>query len=92
MFLSDQQKANKAQSADIKLLDLATNAIKEWDDVVTIRDEYTAKSLEGSEKYNSHILSNVKESPEKSHHPSLRPPTLHYDENGKVNENNRPFC
>jgi len=58
MFLVDQQKAIKTQNSEIKLLDLAANAIKEWDLVVTIRDEYTAKSLDESQKYESALFSN----------------------------------
>ncbi len=55
MFLSDQQKAIKGQDTDKRLLDLAANAIKEWDDAVSLRDEYTAKFLEESEKSDPHI-------------------------------------
>jgi len=86
MFLSDQQKAIKAQSADIKLLDLAANAIKEWDAVVSIRDEYTAKFLEESEKSDSPILQNIQESPVISQFlpQPKRQPMIHYDSNGKV--------
>ncbi len=58
MFLSDQQKANKSQNTDIKLLDLAANAIKEWDQVMSIQDEYTAKFFEESEKVQSGPISN----------------------------------
>ncbi len=58
MFLSDQQKANKADGVDIKLLDLATNALKEWDQIMSIQDEYTAKFLQESEKIQSEVISN----------------------------------
>ncbi len=58
MFLFDQQKANKTQNTDIKLLDLAANAIKEWDQVISIQDEYSAKFFEESEKIQSESISN----------------------------------
>jgi len=89
MFLSDQQKATKAQSADIKLLDLATNAIKEWDAVVSIRDEYTGKFLEESEKSKSSALPNVQELPGASQTQLKRQPALHFDASGRVYDENK---
>ncbi len=89
MFLSDQQKANKAHSANVKLLDLATDAIKEWDDKVSIRDEYTAKFLEESDKFDSLKLPNVQESPiviSQSQSQPKRQPSLKYDPMGRVKE------
>ena len=83
MFLSDQQKAKRAQNPDIKLLELATNAIKEWDDSMSIRDEYTAKFVEESEKSDSSVLPDVQESPIVASQPQ-RKPTLHYDQHGRV--------
>ena len=81
MFLADQHKAIKSQNPDVKLLDLAANAIKEWDQVLTIRDEYLAKSLEESEKYDSQILSSIQPSVLVQPQPQV---TLEYDANGKV--------
>jgi len=58
MFLADQQKAMKAQNTDVKILDLAANAIKEWDQVMSIQDEYTAKFLEETEKNQASVVTN----------------------------------
>ncbi len=88
MFLSDQQKANKAQNADIKLLDLATNAIKEWDQVMSIQDEYTAKFLQESERSNAHVKSNVQQNPTVVSKPQ---PKVYYDDRGIVCIENDEF-
>jgi len=91
MFLADQQKVIKEQCSDIKLLDLAGNAIKEWDEVATIRDEYVAKSLEEAEKYDSRTLSNIE--PSTLPQPQIQSPqvTLSYDANGKPLIPRRPL-
>jgi len=91
MFLVDQQKAIKEQSPDIKLLDLATNVIKEWDDVMAIRDEYLAKSLEEAEKYDSRTLSNIQLSTLPQPQIQLPKVTLSYDANGKPLIPKRPL-
>jgi len=58
MFLADQQKAIKDQNSHSKLLGLAADAIKEWDQTVSIQEEYAAKFLEESEKIEAAIVSN----------------------------------
>ncbi len=78
MFLSDQQKANKAQNTDIKLLDLVSNAIKEWDQV---QDESPAKFLQESERSDAPVLPDVQQKPIVASKPQ---PTLHFDEKGNV--------
>jgi len=91
MFLADQQKAIKEQNSDIKLLDLAGNAIREWDEVATIRDEYIAKSLEDAEKCNFHALNNIQ--PSTLPQPQIQLPkvTLSYDADGKPLIPRRPL-
>jgi len=70
MFLADQQKSIHTLNSNIKLLDLISNALKEWDEVVTLQDEYTAKFLEESQKYDSPRLSDAQ-----SVFPQSQPPT-----------------
>jgi len=91
MFLADQQKATKEQNSDIKLLNIAANAIKEWDEAATLRDEYLAKSLEEAEKYEFLALSKVQPStlPQSQIQPSQV--TLSYDANGNPLIPKRPL-
>jgi len=79
MFLADQQKAMKDQDPNFKLLDLVANAIKEWDQTMSIQAEYTAKFLEGSEKIEAVIISNPQPS-----FPTQPQITFDFDSNGNV--------
>jgi len=77
MFLVDQHTNGK--STDMKSIDVAANAIKEWDEKANLQDEYTARSLEEAEKYNFLMSSNVQL-------PAISEPKANFafDSNGKV--------
>ena len=79
MFLSDQHSVIKGQDPEIKLFDLVGNAIKEWDKTESLRDEYSAKSLEEATKYDSLMASSMK--PADLPQPQF---TFQLDANGKV--------
>jgi len=59
MFLADQYKAIQAQNSDIKLLEIAANAIKEWDETASLQDKHTIKL---PEKIETFIFSNAESS------------------------------
>ena len=80
MFLVDQQKAMKAQNTDITLLDLAANVIKEWDQVMSIQDEYAAKFLEETEKNQASVVTNP-QTPSISTQPEIK---FTFDSQGNV--------
>jgi len=84
MFLADQHTNGK--SSDMRLVDVAGDAIKEWDEKPSLQDEYTVRSLEEAEKYNLLMSSN-------NQLPAIHQPQANFafDSNGKPIPPERPL-